>query len=232
VRQADPVRTAVPRALRRAAAAALIVAAALDLGATVLAGWRAGAAWPWLLFSETEVAGRPWAWLFRAGFVAADLLVAPAATVLAAVDPPRYPAPAARPMRLAWVALAVFGAASTADELAAMSCVPHVDLGCELPVVSLRAPWVDQAHGLVSVLAVLGVLTSMLAMARATRHHPHRLIIRWAPGWLAAELLATVALGACLLVDGPTGVPQTAEMLVEATWLVLLGRHAIRDTAG
>lgn len=208
---------------------ALILAGTLDAGWTVLAGWRSGPAWPWLLFSEVEVAGRPWAWLFRGGFVAADLLVTAAAVALAAVEPARYPGPsrAAARMRLAWLALALYGAASTVDELAGMSCVPHVDAGCELPVVSLRAPWVDQAHGLVSVLAVLGLLGSMLAVSLAGREHPRGAALRWAPGWLAAELTATVALGACLLAGGPTGMPQTAEMLVEATWLALLGRHAV-----
>jgi hypothetical protein len=213
---------------------ALIVAAALDIAWTLLGAWHAGAAWPWLLYSDVEAAGRPWAWLFRAGFVTVDLLVALAAVTIAAADPPRYPgsSPARRWTRLAWVALAVYGAASAADELAPMSCVPHVDPGCELPVVSLRSPWVDQIHGLLSVLAVLGVLASMLAVARTRWRQPRTAAARCAPGWLTAELAATVALGGCLLLQGPTGVPQTAEMLVEATWLALLGRHAIQETPG
>jgi hypothetical protein len=194
---------------------ALLVAAVLDTAWTALFVLPTGLRWPWLSFSDLEVDGRPWAWLFRACFVAADVLMVLVALTEFALDRRDR-----RSIGAGWLALAVFGAVSATDDLAGMTCVRQTDPDCRLAAVPLDGPWVDQVHTLASVVAVVAMLACMFAFGRAG--------LRLAVAWIACELGSALAVGVLVMVDGPVGVPQAVQMATEATWLVVLAAHVRR----
>ena len=203
------------------------------LRGTLLAAAVANCAWlvrfavptglPWrsTLFSELEATGHPWAPLFQGGFLLTDALVC-IAGVLACTSWART---SAHPSGLAgWAALAAFGAASLVDDAVPLNCVPGHDPHCDHRTGAVVIwPVIDQIHAMVGVLAALAAVASMAAFAHLARFRGGNL--RWSWLWLAAELGSTLALGTCLFLDAPSGLGQTAEVVVETTWLLFLARN-------
>lgn len=181
-----------------------------------------GLAWWTTLSSELEATGHPWAPVFQGGFLLADGLTLVAGALAAAT----WAQARAHPVGMAgWAALAAFGAASLVDDAVPLNCVPGHDPHCQHRSGGVFIwPVIDQIHAMTSVLAALAALASMAAFARLARSRPRAGELRWSWAWLAAELASTTALGACLFADAPAGLAQTAEFVVETTWLVFLAR--------
>jgi hypothetical protein len=203
-----PARPGRRYAPGRVSRVGLWLAAVLELAWVVQFVLPTGVPWPRQLFSDLEADGRPWAWLFRAAFDGADLLVIAVSAVLV-VRCWRAQGPA----RWAWLALGVSGLAAVVDDGFAMTCVPGVSPACPLGTLPLHAPWIDQLHSVASCVAVLGMLASMAVLAR--RDAIARVL-------LTVELASTIAVGLTWLAGGPSGIPQAAELTTDAVWLVLL----------
>jgi len=198
---------------------ALGVAALFDSAWVAVFLVPTGLRWPWLSFSDAEADGRPWAWLFRTCFLVADGLAVGVGVGQALLT--TRTSRADRRLAPAWAALAVFGLASAIDDIAGLTCVAGVDAGCRTTVVPVH--WVDRLHSLASAIAVLAVLGSMVAvlLARYRGGWPTPLV----GGWLACELASTAAVSACYLWQGPMALPQAFEMVVESSWLAMMGRY-------
>lgn len=182
-----------------------------------------GLSWSTTLFSELEAVGRPWSPVFRGSFLLSDVLVLGAGTLAFA----RWTQTRAHPSGMAgWATLAAFGATSLIDDAVPMKCVPGHDPSCRhaFDPVLIR-PVIDQIHAMTSVLAALAVLASMVAFTRLAWRRTRPGALRWSPAWLITELFGTTALGGCLLANTATGLAQTAEVVVETTWLLLLAHN-------
>jgi hypothetical protein len=228
------------------------VPAALGLTAVLQNGWLAEFVLPTRLSpvrsltSELEADRTPFTDVFRAMFTTADILLGviglamlitlissavPARTTASAgqtgpgesTEPAGQPRQLVRRLRLTWLGVAGYGLLGLFDDLSPMSCAPSRDPGCQAAELLRQTHWSDRIHSFGSILAVLAVLASMLALSTTGRWLGQ--LARTARVFLIADLIVTSGLGLCILLNAPMGIPGRVELLVEGGYLLVLAGY-------
>ncbi|MEU2556790.1 DUF998 domain-containing protein [Streptomyces sp. NPDC013313] len=173
--------------------------------------------------SELSVAGRPYAFLFRAGDVTAGCGLLALAMALARRLPTTH-----RPAN-GCVALAVTAAASIGDGLWPMPCAPSVDPVCRATDSTDLDQQLGQIHTLSSLAEFTGAILAMLLLSKVLQRTDHRRQARWS---LTAGV-ATAALGALEIAMVLTGVrwvglPERAQVLMVSAWCAAMARLLMR----
>ncbi|MEV7276690.1 DUF998 domain-containing protein [Streptomyces sp. NPDC093111] len=237
---------------RKATQAAAVL---LALGALAYTAWvlevvvRTGLDPVRTYVSELAAADQPLGGLFRATDLTAGLLVlAGALTGLAATARPRPAGPAGtswarrepgprRPwLRVGWLALALFGAATAVDSRLPLSCTPTADPECAARETAGLVPATHTAHAVSSSLAMAGALTAIVALTLAARRYGlWRPLARTGPVLVALELLATAwTLAAVAAFEAGKGLwslgaGQRLQVLLVAVWLAVLAWSVHRE---
>ncbi|WP_143079249.1 DUF998 domain-containing protein [Streptomyces monashensis] len=172
--------------------------------------------------SESSVAGRPYAFLFRTGDIAAGCGLLVLAMALARRLPARCP----RAGRC--LALAVTTAASITDGVWPMPCAPSVDPVCRAADSADLGQQLRQVHTLSSLTEFTGVILAMLLLSTVLHRTGHRRLARWS---LVAGILAA-ALGALEIAMVLTGVrwvglPERAQVLLVSAWCTAMARFLV-----
>ncbi|MEU8695909.1 DUF998 domain-containing protein [Streptomyces sp. NPDC048665] len=172
--------------------------------------------------SESSVAGRPYAFLFRTGDIAAGCGLLVLAMALARRLPAR------RPRAGGCLALAVTAAASITDGVWPMPCAPSVDPVCRAADSADLGQQLRQVHTLSSLTEFTGVILAMLLLSTVLHRTGHRRLARWS---LVAGILAA-ALGALEIAMVLTGVrwvglPERAQVLLVSAWCTAMARFLV-----
>lgn len=173
--------------------------------------------------SQLDAIGHPYRSIFDIADTVAGVLLVLASvagrclSAMADGSAPRY--------SFAFLALAVFGAATVADAQLPLGCVPTATHLCSSQPRGLF-PQLSNAHALTSTVAVNAFFLAMLAFTvTAFRHHRLPLLQNWGVGLLLTFSVST----AWLLVadnlpgDHALGIAQRIQVGAMSLWLVVLG---------
>jgi hypothetical protein len=173
--------------------------------------------------SELSASDQPHNLFFRGGDLITSLIVG--ALGIRAVLVWRH-----RARRAWWLvsagALIAFAVATFFDAFFAMDCSPALSAACRVSEETGQLSAIHYAHTYTSVLAQIGVVTSLLAAYIALRlSYPEAVHRRW---WLLAGCLVEVSALAIMLVmvavDLPwLGIPQAVIVLVASIWFAAVG---------
>lgn len=177
--------------------------------------------------SELDAAHRP----HREIYVAGDLITATCALLAAAVL--QFPRPAVRGVipRIAIGALAVFGAATLADALLPIECIPGIDAGCPAEATGLL-PQLHHQHALTSTLAVFAIFTAMIAATLAAFRGTSWPLLRTVGAvLLVGTAMSTVWMLAADNLNGDfrLGLAQRIQVGGMSAWLLLSGWSIARQ---
>lgn len=112
--------------------------------------------------SELAAVTRPDHRLFMSTDLAAGVLAVAAAAIMLPISRPRS-------LRIAWLGLVVFGAATAVDSLLPLPCAPHTDPGCAAREATHQLPITDSLHLVSSAAAVAGLLAAIVCFTIGTR---------------------------------------------------------------
>lgn len=218
--------------MRRSVAGILIVVAGLCYSSWVLEFAWADSLDPMRSFlSELDAANRPHREIYVVGDVTTGICALVAALLL--LVPRRLFR--GRTATTAVLALAVFGAATIADALLPIECIPGVDAGCPREPSGLL-PQLHHIHALTSTVAVFAIFTVMIAAGvSALRITPEGSV--WpALRRIGNAVLVVIALATVwmLVADNLTGdyrlgLAQRIQVGGMSLWLVLWGWAVVRS---
>ncbi|WP_172831642.1 DUF998 domain-containing protein [Mycobacterium asiaticum] len=210
------------------------VAGAL-LGAALYSNWVLEVAFtrtlpdPDLYISELAAADQPHGEWFRAGDVAASIVLVVAAAA-AFVGVPR-----SRWSSRGWWALVVFAVATVFDSTVwRLVCAPSSDAVCKAREATGTVPIGHQLHWLSSGVVLAAAIASLLAFAIADVREDAPSPIRRMGLFMLGALIGTAILtGVAILLDsaddvGVVGVAQRAELAVFAGWLIYVALRTAR----
>ncbi|MFW0787158.1 DUF998 domain-containing protein [Gordonia sp. CPCC 206044] len=171
--------------------------------------------------SELDAAHRP----HREIYVVGDVLTAVFALIACALLVIPRPVTRGVPGLTAVISLGVFGAATLADVLSPIECIPHVDPGCPDQPNGLL-PQLHHLHALTSTVAVFAIFTTMVSACLAAYLTGVWPMMRTA----GASVLVIVALATVwmLVADGLSGdyvlgLAQRIQVGGMTLWLILWG---------
>lgn len=206
--------------LRGVVAAVLILVAGL-----AYSSWVLQFLWPLQLdplrtfLSELDAAHRP----HRQVYMAGDIITASCAVLAGALL--LVPRPVVRPWPavVAAVAFACFGAATLADVLSPIECIPGVDAGCPAERSGLF-PQLHHIHALTSTLAVVSISVTMIAATVAAYRFPV-----WRPlRTLGLALIVLIAMSTIWMLtadnlhgDYRLGLAQRIQVGGMSVWLIV-----------
>ena len=171
--------------------------------------------------SELDAAHRP----YRNVYVAGDVTTAVCAMLAALLYWLPRPLTHSRWGLGATVALAVFGAATIADALSPIECIPRVDPDCPAEPSGIL-PQLHHIHALTSTIAVFAIFTAMVLGVVAARRDKFWPILRsWGLWILVIIALATAWMLAAdnLHGDFRLGLAQRIQVGGMSIWLMLWG---------
>lgn len=132
--------------------------------------------------------------------------------------------------RLGGFGLAAFGLTTALNGLWPMTCEPSIQRLCAAGGLALHATVQDLAATALSVVAVLGVLGSMLAFGAALRAVPGWQAVAATGRWLFVVAgLLTVVVGVLALLDRDVGLAQRPLVTVQSAWIAVLAVAVLRS---
>lgn len=184
---------------------------------------------PDLYISELAAADQPYGEWFRAGDLAAAVVLLVAATAaLIGVGGTRW-------SRWGWWALIVFAVATALDSTVwRLVCAPSSDAVCAAREASNDVPISHQLHWLSSGVVLAAAIASLLAFVVADRQEDASRRVRHTGVFMLGALAGTaISTGIAILVDsadvvGVVGVAQRAELAAFAGWLIYVAVRTAR----
>lgn len=176
--------------------------------------------------SELDAAHRP----HRGVYVAGDVITAACSTVAAAILLAPRPAVVGATARTSVAAFGVFGAATLADALLPIECIPGVDPRCPVEPSGLL-PQLHHVHALTSTTAVFAIFTTMIAAVIAAFRGRRWPLVRTAGTVVLA--VASVSTVWMLVADNLSGdyrlgLAQRIQVGAISVWLLLWGWSVAR----
>ncbi|GAC67570.1 DUF998 domain-containing protein [Gordonia soli] len=205
----------------------LVAGVLVAIAGLCYSSWVLEFAWPDRLdplnsfLSELDAAQRPHREVYVVGDVVTGVCTMIAAAVL--LLPRRIVL--GRLATTAVLAVGVFGAATVADALLPIECIPGIDAGCPYEPSGLL-PQLHHVHALTSTIAVFAIFATMIAATLASLRSGRWPLLRV----VGAVVFAVVALTTVWMMiadnlsgDYRLGLAQRIQVGGMTTWLVLWG---------
>ncbi|MFW0791599.1 DUF998 domain-containing protein [Gordonia sp. CPCC 205333] len=218
---------------RRYSARLWIAAIAIGVAGLCYSSWTLEHLWaggldPMRTFlSELDAAGRP----HRQVYVAGDIITAVAAMVAMLVL--SLPTPAVRGYRslIAIIAFGCFGAATLADALMPIECIPGVDADCPWEPSGIF-PQLHHVHALTSSVAVISLFTAIIAASLASFAGDRWRLLRVAGTTIFGVIVVSTAW--MLIADNLTGdyrlgLAQRIQVGAMSVWMLVWAVAVVRE---
>ncbi|GAB19044.1 hypothetical protein GOEFS_073_00640 [Gordonia effusa NBRC 100432] len=214
--------------VRRWVAAVAIGVAGLCYSSWALEHLWAGGLDPMRTFlSELDAAGRP----HRGIYVAGDIITAVAAMVAMLVL--LLPRPAVRGYQslAAVIAFGCFGAATLADALMPIECIPGVDVDCPWEPSGIF-PQLHHVHALTSSLAVISLFTAIVAATLASFTTGRWRLLRVVGSTIFGVIMVSTAwmlIADNLSGDYRLGLAQRIQVGAMSVWMLVWAVALVRE---